>query len=240
MALAEWRDRLGQIEGAHRRAHWLYVQSRDAFRQAEEIRYADENQNAQRLWDGFVGPRLLELKNDPQIVDQFKEGLRSLLGAGRVFVEIFGRVRSRSGEPDRQIKQITIYSEDVPVDEVVFTAVGVKNQARKPVRETAITYEPGSGTIEVVGRVKVLREQVASLFAGKLLGVDLSGERLPPRRVDLSPLLDPITFAVEPQDGIARVKLTRLVISALDGSLTQGFEVPFADDKTLHEVLDDE
>jgi hypothetical protein len=91
----------------------------------------------------------------------------------------------------------------------------------------------------VVGRVKALREQVASLFAEKLLGVDLSGERLPPRRVDLSPLLDPITFAVEPQDGIARVKLTRLVISALDGSLTQRFEVPFADDKTLHEVLDD-
>jgi hypothetical protein len=240
MALPEWRDRLGQIEGAHRRAHWLYVQSCDAFRQAEEIRYADENQNAQRLWDGFVGPRLLKLKNDPQIVGQFKEALRSLLGAGRAYVEIFGRVRSRSGEPDREIKQITVYSEDVPVDEVVFTAVGVKSQARKPVRETAITYEPSSGTIEVVGRVKALREQVASLFAEKLLGVKLSGERLLPRRVDLSPLLDPITFFVEPQDGIARVKLTRIVISALDGSFTQWFEVPFANEETLHEVLDDE
>jgi hypothetical protein len=146
----------------------------------------------------------------------------------------------RSRPVDREIKLITVYSEDVPVDEVVFTAVGVKNQARKPVRETAITYEVGGGTIEVVGRVKALREQVASLFAEKLLGVDLSGERLPPRRVDLSPLLGPITFAVEPQDEIARVKLTRLVISALDGSLTQWLEAPFADDKTLHEVLDDE
>ena len=166
--------------------------------------------------------------------------MRGLLGAGRVHVEIFGRVRTRSGEPDREIKQITVYSEDFPVDEVVFATDGVKNQARKPVRETAITYEPGSGTIEVVGRVKALREQVASLFAEKLLGVDLSGERLPPRRVDLSPLLDPITFAVEPEDRIARVKLTRLVISAFDGSLTQWFDVPFADDETLYEVLDDE
>jgi DNA polymerase III alpha subunit len=78
MALAEWRDRLATIDGAHRRAHWLYVRSRDAFRQAEEIRYADENQNAQRLWDGFVGPRLLKLKNDPPIVDQFKEALEGL------------------------------------------------------------------------------------------------------------------------------------------------------------------
>jgi hypothetical protein len=88
--------------------------------------------------------------------------------------------------------------------------------------------------------VKALREQVASLFAEKLLGVDLSGERLPPRRVDLSPLLDSITFAVEPEDRIARVKLTRLVVSAFDGSLTQWFDVPFADDETLYEVLDDE
>src|SRR5262249_40410721 len=77
------------------------------------------------------------------------------------------------------------------------------------------------------------------LFAEKLLGVELSGERLRPRRVDLSPLLDPITFAVEPQDGIARVKLTRIVTSALDGSLTESFKVPFADDETLHEVLVD-
>ena len=239
MALTDWCEPLGEIEGAHRRAHWLYVQSRDAFRKAEEIRYADENQNAQRLWDGFVGPRLLELKNDPQIIEQFKDALRGLLGAGRVHVEIFSRVRNRTGEPDREIKQITVYSEDVPVDEIVFATNGVKHQARKPVRETAITYEPGSGTIEVVGRVKALREQVASLFAEKLLGVDLSGERLPPRRVDLSPLLDPITFGVEPHDGIARVKLTRLVISAFDDSLTQWFDVPFADDETLHEVLDD-
>jgi hypothetical protein len=161
MALAEWRDRLGGIDSAYQRAHWLYVQSRDAFRQAEEIRYADENQNAQRLWDGFVGPRLLELKNDPQVIEQFKEALRGLLGAGRVHVEFFDRVRSRSGEPDREITQITVYSEDIPVDEVVFTAVGVKNQARKPVRETAITYEASSGTIEVVGRVKARREQFA-------------------------------------------------------------------------------
>ena len=75
MALADWREPLGDIEGAHWRAHWLYVQSRDAFRQAEEIRYADENQNAQRLWDGFVGPRLLELKNDAKIIEQFRRAL---------------------------------------------------------------------------------------------------------------------------------------------------------------------
>src|SRR5215208_4000053 len=78
LALSEWRERIGAIDSPYQRAHWLYVQSRDAFRQAEEIRYADENQNAQRLWDGFVGPRLLELRNEQQIIDQFKEAVRGV------------------------------------------------------------------------------------------------------------------------------------------------------------------
>lgn len=130
----------------------------------------------------------------------------------------FGRVRNRADEPDREIKQITVYSEDVPIDEVIFATTGVKNQARNPVRETAIVYEPGSGTIDVVGRIKVVREKIAYLFADKLLGVEISGERLPPRRVDLSPLLDPHEFAVDPQDGIARVKLTMLTVSTFGGN----------------------
>jgi len=230
MALAEWRDRLAAIEGAHRRAHWLYIQSREAFRQAEEIRFADENQNAQRLWDGFVGPRLVDLRLDPEDVERFKATLMNILDAGRVHIEIFGRVRSRSGEPDRNLKQITVYSEDVPVDEVVFATVGVTNQARKPVRETAITYEPASGTIEVVGRVKALREKVAASFVKELLGMQLSGERLPPRRIDLTPLLEPHDLAVDPKDGIDRSFAPMLVATALQ-TRNPCFELQLAPDE---------
>jgi hypothetical protein len=89
-------------------AHWLYVRSREAFRQAEEIRYADVNQNAQQLWDGFVGPRLVDLRTDPEIIYQFKDGLKGLLGADRVHIDVFGRVCNRADEPDREIKQITV------------------------------------------------------------------------------------------------------------------------------------
>jgi hypothetical protein len=237
MALADWRDRLRNIDGAHRRAHWLYVQSRDAFRQAEEIRYADENQNAQRMWDGFVGPRLADMKADEITIDSFRSKLPEALGVERVHIEYFGRIRSREGEPDREIKQVTIYSEDVPVDELVFAATGVENRARKPVRETAVIYEPSSGTIEVVGRIKTIRETVAKLFAEMLLGVELTGERLPRRRVDLTPLLYSDNLPVEQQDGIALVKLTMLALSTLDGKLIQRFEVPFKEALALHTAL---
>jgi hypothetical protein len=78
------------------------------------------------------------------------------------------------------------------------------------------------------------------LFAEKLLGIELSGERLPPRRIDLSPLLDSDKLVIDPKDGIAWAKLTMLTVSTLGSTLTQQFTVPFADDKPLREVLDDE
>ncbi len=241
LGLPDWQERLGMIDGAHRRAHWLYVQSREAFRQAEEIRYAEENQNAQRLWDGFVGPLMVEVKADKALVAEFRSEIGQLLGAGRVYVETFGRIRRRKGEPDRGIKQITIYSEDVPEDEVVFSdGGGVSNQARKPVRETAIIYEPESGTIEVVGRVCKIRENIAALFARILLGVEISGERLPPRRIDLMPLLYTERLAHDEADGIARVKMTMLALSTFDGRLNQRFETPFSDPETLHVALANE
>lgn len=237
MALVDWRERLCAIEGAHRRAHWLYVQSKEAFRQSEEIRYADENQNAQRMWDGFLGPRLVDLKTDDTSLAEFRAELAKQLGADRVHVEIFGRVRYREGEPNREIKQVTIYSEDVPEDEIVFSGTGVRNQARKPVRETAIIYEPASGTIEVVGRARKMREKIAAEFAKKMLGVAISGEKLPPRRVDLTPLLYSDQLSCEPTVGVARIKLTMLALSTLDGRLKQKFEVPFSDSESLHAAL---
>jgi hypothetical protein len=41
LAMTEWRPRLLAIESAYERAHWLYLNSAEAFRHAEEIRYAD-------------------------------------------------------------------------------------------------------------------------------------------------------------------------------------------------------
>ena len=92
LAMPDYREQLLTIEGAHARAHWLYVQSREAYRRAEEIRYADENREAQRLWDGFVGPRLRDVHTDPQADEQFRERLRDILKSGRIFLEPLPRL----------------------------------------------------------------------------------------------------------------------------------------------------
>ena len=119
------------------------------------------------------------------------------------------------------------------------TASAIVPFTRRPVIETVIVYEPDSGTIEVIGSIKKLRERLAKAFAETKLGVAIPAERLPRRRFDLTPLLDPQhVLAVDPSDGIARVKLTMIMLSNWDNGLTQQFEIPFEDNETtLHEAL---
>jgi hypothetical protein len=239
LALPDYQEQLLEIEGAHARAHWLYVQSGDAFRRAEEIRYADENREAQRLWDGFAGPRLRDVRTDPQTDQRFCQQLREILRSGRIFLEPLTRMRGRADEPVRLIQQIAIYNEGLPSDDLRFDGERIVPFTRRPVIETVIVYEPDSGTIEVVGSVKKLRERLAKAFAETKLGVGIPAERLPLRRFDLTPLLDPRhVLAFDPGDGIARVKLTMLMLSNWDNGLTQRFEIPFEDNETtLHEAV---
>jgi hypothetical protein len=239
LALPDYREQPPTIEGAHARAHWLYVQSREAFRRAEEIRYADENREAQRLWDGFVGPRLRDVNTGPQSDERFRQQLRDILKCGRVFLEPLMRMRGHADEPARLIQQIAIYNEGLPSDDLRFDGDRIEPFTRRPVIETVIIYEPDSGTIEVIGSIKKLRERLAKAFAETKLGVAIPAERLPRRRFDLTPLLDPQhVLAVDPSDGIARVKLTMLMLSNWDNGLTQQFQIPFEDNETtLHEAL---
>ena len=239
LALFDYRERLLGIEGAHARAHWLYVQSREAFRRAEEIRYADENREAVRLWDGFVGPRLMDIRSDRETDQQFRAQLRNILKSDRIFLEPLTRMRGHADEPTRRIQQVAIYNEGLPSDDLQFHGEEIVPFTRRPVIETVIVYEPDSGTIEVIGSVKKLRERLARTFAETKLGVAIPGERLPPRRFDLTPLLDPgHILAFDPRDGIARVKHTMLMLSNWDNGLTHRFEIPFENSETtLHEAL---
>lgn len=239
LALIEHRLQLLTIEGAHARAHWLYLQSRDAFRRAEEIRYADENRDAQRLWDGFVGPRLHEVRSDPGSDERFREQLLGILNSGRIFLEPLTRMRVSADEREYVVEQIAIYNEGLPRDDLQFAGERIMAFTHRPVIETVIVYEPDSGTIEIIGSIKKLRERLAKAFAETKLGVAIPAERLPRRRFDLTPLLDPRhVLAFDPGDGIASVKLTMLMLSNWDNGLTQRFEIPFEDNETtLHQAL---
>jgi hypothetical protein len=237
LALPQWRDRLKEIEGAYARAHWLFLGSPEAFRQAEEVRFAEQNQNSVRLWDGFIGPRRREVSASTESVAAFKEQLRAVLGMEKIWIEIFRRSRRRGDMIDRLVTQLTVYSEGPPVDELEFADDFLRNRSRRPVRETAIIYEADSGTIEIISQHRDTRRTIAMQFAKTLLDAELSGETLPPLRLDLSTLIDAHPFPTNPEDGIEKVKLTMLTLSSSDQRLTQQFGIKFRDAATLQEIV---
>jgi hypothetical protein len=228
LALPDWRAELLQIESAYARAHWLFLQSQDAFRHAEEIRYVDENQNSRRMWTGFVAPRDLGVDLGTIQLDAMSRAVREAFGDGRFHIEPIERLQPHDPDGRRSI-QLTIYSEDLPVDQLEFIEEGLTSRPRRPVRETAIVYDGESGTIEVVSKRQEMRHTFATLFAEHCLGINLSGEKLPLLMLDLMPLIDPHPFPTEPKDGIAKVKLTILTLSPSDERLTQQFQVTFDD-----------
>lgn len=236
--MPEWRTALLEIEGAVARAHWLFLQSDEAFRTAEEIRYADENQNAMRMWTAFIGPVSDQLNVGEADRKLLAEAFKQTFAVERVCIDIIERLQ-RGSLDGRTSLQLTVYSEDEPVDDLEFVGPTLGNRSRRPVRETAIVYEPDTGIIEVVSRNKDLRLTIAILFARQFLGVELSGETLPPLTIDLAPLIEPHAFPTRTEDGIAKVKLTMLTLSSSDQRLTQQFAVKFGDPAILQEVLRD-
>ena len=239
LTMPQWRAALLDIEGAVARAHWLFLQSEEAFRHAEEIRYADENQNSRRMWTAFIAPASKQPMIGADDLDAIKDAFKVTLGVERVYIDIIERLQRGSLE-GRTSLQMTVYSEDLPVDDLEFVGAALRNRSRRPVRETTIVYEPDSGIIEVVSKNQDTRLAIAVLFAKRCLGVELSGETLPWLSIDLDPLIEPHAFPTRIEDGIAKVKLTMLTLSSSDQRLTQQFGVKFGDPATLQDVLRDQ
>lgn len=237
-SLPEWQAQLGLIDGAIARAQWLHSQSPSSFRKAEEIRHADENREARRGWNGFVGPPGKSMMEDDGAVDAFKQALLPLLMKGRVKVYCFPRTRE-GANGDADVAQVTIYSHDVPVDDLVLDEDDVRHQPRKPVIETTIVYDGSTGAVEVAGKAKKARRKIAEAFVKHLLGSALPGPYLPSRRFNLTKLPE-LRLPHDVEDGIAKVKLTMLAVSTLDGALTATFQIPFDSPETLLQVTDAE
>jgi hypothetical protein len=64
------RADLDDLPNGHARALWLYINERNTFRRAEEIRYSDDHRHG-KLWEGFVGEPAIELKRDEVAIEAF-------------------------------------------------------------------------------------------------------------------------------------------------------------------------
>lgn len=216
-SIARDAEFLDGLRNGHDRALWTFINDPEGFRHAEEVRFTDERRRG-RMWDGFIGPINLPLQRDAKHVDAFKNAIRQRFHSNNVHVDVFDRIRPGSEGADYALIQATVYREGLPDDFLEFIEGRLDRRARRPVYEAALTYEPGTGVIEVVASDRESREDLVRLFAHSLLDAEFERERLPLRRYDLSTLLRPFGFPTDPADGIKGVRVNSLRLMPLDSA----------------------
>lgn len=201
----------------HDRALWLFLKDPNAFQHAEEARYADERRQG-RMWDGFIVPAGMAIDDAPANLESLKSAVLKQFGARNVDVDVFRRTRPAYDDDDSDLVQVTIYRDGPADDFLEFENGALVRRPRRPVFEAALTYEPGSGVLEVVARERENRVEIARIFLRELVGAEFSGERIPLRYYALSVLLRTFGFPTDPEDGIESVQVKLLRLMPIDSS----------------------
>lgn len=209
---------LDSLANAHARSMWILLRAQDHFRHAEEVRYTEDHRRG-RMWAGYMTEAGRVVQRDSVTRQAFVSAVKEFSGAANAHVDIFDRVRTTHEGDECDLVQVTIYREGRPDDLLRFDEKGaLVRQAYRPVFEAAITYEPATGGIEVVAGDKETRLEIVKAAVTHLLGIEFTENRLPLRRYDLSVLLVPHDFPVDPEDGVEGVEVRELRLMPIDDS----------------------
>ncbi|MCR0985279.1 hypothetical protein [Roseomonas populi] len=203
---------LDMLENSHARALWMFQHDPAGFSHAEEVRYADDKRFG-RLWEGFVLQPECSVAREGTALQEFQKAIAERFESRHVHVEICDRARPVLGSEDASLVQVAIYREGRAGDIREFVDGRLDRRPWRPVIEAALTYEPDTGTVEVVAPVAETREELVRMFASHLLGSLFLGDRLRVRQYSLERLREPFSFPHDPEDGIegVRVNLLRLM-----------------------------
>jgi hypothetical protein len=207
---------LDAMANPHERALQTLLQFPERFRHAEEGRFSDERRRG-RMWDGFKGPAGQSLRRDQSAIDAFKADIQAHFHSPHVHIDVFDRHRPTFDGDARALVQATVYREGRPDDFLEFVAGTLDRRPRRPVFEAAMTYEPGTGVIEVVAQDRHSRIDLVRLFARNLLANEFTQDRVPVRRFDLAVLAQPFSFPTDLADNIESVRVNLLRLMPIDG-----------------------
>jgi hypothetical protein len=200
----------------YERALWLSLEQPALFLDALGARQADLFRQSSRCYSGFLAPTGLTLTETPAAWDQFRLKVAAVLRCqpNALAVQSFRRLRpSASSGTDVAIYQISLQHNRPPelVDYVEDRELVTRDLIRA--QATYITYEPGSGHLEVLSKQAADREVLALRVAEDLLQSSFDGARIPLKQYDYQSLAAPRTFDLNGEDDIAWVKVTELGIA---------------------------
>ncbi|MCI5076819.1 hypothetical protein [Oricola sp.] len=217
-SVAEDPALLDGLANPHARSLWMFLNAQDRFRHAEEVRFTEDRRRG-RMWAGYMAEAGCVVQRDASACHAFVAAIKEFSGAAHAHVDIFDRVRTTHEGDECDLVQVTIYREGRPDDLLRFDDRGaLLRQAYRPVFEAAVTYEPATGGIEVIANDKATRSEIVRATVTHLLGIAFKENRLPLRCYDLSVLLNPYDFPVDPEDGIESVEVRELRLMPIDDS----------------------
>lgn len=223
------------LQNGIERSHWAYINEPNAFRHAEDIRYADQYRHG-RNWSGYQIDAGISMATDPVSLATFKDKIKSLFGLGeKVKLEIFERVMPDEEGNDVDVMQVMVYQEGLPDSYLEFQGEDIASRIRRPVYEHAITYAPDTGVIEVVAARRERRDTIAKAFTEDLLKQPVEADSLPLRRYDLTPLLQDQPLDWDGDDGIESVQVVMMKLKDLAGDGRIQLEVPAKREIGFHE-----
>lgn len=212
------QEHFKNLENGHARSISLLIDDEDSFRRAEETRYNDEHRYG-RDWVGYSCESNLNVDISNEACSELEEAVRNHFNSKNAHVDIFDRVRHDIDGKNYELIQIAVYRDGMPQDMLEFSDTGdLGSRSYRPVFETAMTYEPREGVMEIVTKRTENRKVMAELFAKHIMKTDFRYEELKLRRYNLNSLLERHEFPVDPKDGIQSVDLLHLRLMSLDSS----------------------
>lgn len=194
------------------RSLWLFINDSVRFSRAREYWYADVNRHG-RMWSAYMCVANAVFSESEEHIDQFKSGTLALYrSAGKIRIDIHQRVRADSDDHEN-IFQIVVYREDLPITRLEFKDEEIIEKTVRPVIEISLTYEPGTGDIEVVADGEESRRSIAKIFAESILQSPIPGEKIPLKEYDIQKLLKETVLSFDASDGIEWVKVTQLKVA---------------------------
>lgn len=233
-SVAEDSAFLDGLANPHSRSLWMFLNAQDRFRHAEEVRFTEDRRRG-RMWAGYMTDAGCVVKRDAATRHAFVSAIREFSGAAHADIDIFDRVRTTHEGNECDLVQVTIYREGRSDDLLRFDEKGsLVRQAYRPVFEAAVTYEPATGGLEVVANDKATRSEIVKATVTHLLGIEFKENLLPLRCFDLSVLLTPYDFPVDPEDGIEGVEVRELRLMPIDDNdFRVTLEKPARADETI-------
>ena len=211
-------DAFFTIASPHDRAIHLFVEAHDKFLRAEHTLFSEERRRRPRSYDGFIIDRGIDVRRDAESVETFRDAIKKLLSASKVYVDIFDRQRIGYDDKRFRIVQVSVFHEGIGDDVLEFVnADDIGHSVRNPVFEAALIYEPETGVLEVMANNQEDRRNLAALMARDILGVEFKDNKMPYKRIDLNVLRRQHSFPSDIRDGIESVTVTSLRLMPMDG-----------------------